>query len=333
MQINYSELPDQLKKNKIATVYLFAGEEIFFKQEAIKRIEKVLLPEESKQFNYHRYLASDTPPETIIETLNTLPFLAEKRLVIVEDIDEWKEAEENVFLSYLDKPSGNSCALLTTKRLDYKNPIYKKINQVGMVVEFKNLYGKEITDWIKERFKDGGKTISPEAIEILLELTGNNLFSLNSEIEKICLYKKDEGKEIDQETILSLNTEGRVYQIKELNQTLFRNKLEQALKILNNLLIEGEQPLKILGAISHQIRQFIYALALREQGLSVEEIKTRLRIYKSAERIFFEQLRKCDKEILIKLLEECLAADYQIKTGQKTAQIVLENLILQLSAK
>jgi len=329
MFLQYTQFLNHLEKNKIYPVYLFSGEEDYLKQEVLKKIEKIILTTANKEFNYNFYSASDTPPGIIISILTTLPFLAEKRLVVVENIEDWKEKEGEQIVGYLDKPSVSSCLVLTTKRIDFKNPLLKKVNRVGMVVNFSNLAEKEILSWIRKRFSEEGKTISLSGAELLFELTGNNLFNLNNEIKKICLYSKEK-KEINEEIVSLLNAEGRVYQINELLKVLFEEKPEQVLKILNNLLSEGEEAVKILGAISRRIREFIYALSSKEEGLSNEEIMMKLKIYKFYVPLFFEQIKKFDQRILVKFLEYCLQADYEIKTGKKTGQIALENLVLKL---
>lgn len=335
MILNYKQFLEHLKENIVSPVYLFSGEENYFKQEALREIEKKLFTTgeviASKEFNYNCYSALDVPAETIISILTTVPFLAEKRLVVVKNIDEWKEKEEQQIINYLDKAVKSSCFLLiTSKRIDPKNPLSIKVNQVGIIVDFVIPFEKEILSWIRKRFNEEGKIISPSAAELLLELTGNNLFNLNNEIEKICLYNKEK-REIHDEIIFSLSAEERIYQINELNRILFENKPGKALKILNNLITEGEKGTKILGSISQRVRQFIYALSLKEQKLSDEEIRTKLKISKFFDPLFFTQVKKFDKKKLNQFLEYCLEADFEIKTGQKTAQIALENLILKLS--
>ncbi|HCJ66586.1 MAG TPA: DNA polymerase III subunit delta [Elusimicrobia bacterium] len=330
MTINYTQFLQHLKENKISPVYLFSGEENYLKQEALKKIERTLLNAENKELNYNSYSASDIPPKVIIDTLATVPFLAEKRLIVVENIDDWKEKDEQQIINYLDKPSLNSCLVLTNRRVDSKNLLHTKINQVGLIVNCKNLNEGEILFWIRKRFSSEEKTISTPAAQLLLELTGNNLSNLNNEIDKICLYNKEK-REINEKIVFSLSAEGRIYQINELAKILYENKLEQTLKILNNLFIENERPEIILGAISRRIRQFIYALSFKEQELSDEEISTKLRIYKSYDPLFFKQVRKFDKKILVRFLEYCQQADYEMKTGKKTAQIALENLIFRLT--
>lgn len=329
MTINYTQFLQHLKENKISPVYLFSGEEDYLKQEALKKIERTLLNAENKELNYNSYSASDTPPKAIIATLATVPFLAEKRLIVVENIDDWKEKGEQQIIDYLDKPSLNSCLVLTNRRVDVKNLLHTKINQVGLIVNCKNLSEGEILYWIRKRFSSEEKTISTPAAQLLLELTGNNLSNLNKEIEKICLY--NERAEINEKIVSSLSAEGRIYQINELAKILFENKLAQTLKILDNLFIENERPEIILGAISRRIRKFIYALSLKEQKLTNEEIRTKLRIYKFFDPFFFEQMEKFNRETLIRFLEYCQEADYEIKTGKKTAQIALENLIFRLT--
>ncbi len=330
MAIKYIQFLQQLKENKIPPVYLFSGEDNYFKQEALKEIEKKLFTAGNKELNYNSYSASDIPPNAVIDILTTVPFLAEKRLVIVEDIDDWKKKDEEQIIIYLDKPSLNNCLVLTNRRADTKNLLHNKISQTGIIVNFWNLSEGEIIYWMRKRFSGAEKIISTAAAQLLLELTGNNLSNLNNEIEKICLYAKDK-KEIDEKIILSLTAEQRVYQVNELVKILFENDLVQTLKTLNNLFIENERPEMILGAIARRIRQFIYALSFKEQGLSEEEIAANLRIYKYYDPFFFKQVRKFDQKILVSFLEYCQQADYEIKTGKKTARIALENLIFRLS--
>lgn len=331
MFIPYRELLGDLGKGKIYSLYLFSGEENYLKEEILKKIENFLLHPETKEFNYDLFYASETEPKTVINSLFTLPFLSSKRLIIVKNIENWSTGQENEIVNHLNHLPSTSCLiLLTSLKVDHSQPLASKINEIGIIVNFYSLFEKETFNWVRKKITEYNKNISPKAIELFIELNGTDLFILASEIEKICLFV-GEKRNIDESTILKITTQGRIYQINEFVNSLFISSADEILKILENLFVENEEPLKILGAIIRRLRLLLSALTFYKCGYERKKISAQLKISKFIEERFFRQLNNLEEEKLIKFLDYCLQADWEIKTGKKTTSLALENLVLSFS--
>ncbi len=338
MFIRYRELLEELKKGKIYSFYLFSGEENYLKEEILKKIENFLLHPETKEFNYDLFYASETEPKTVINSLSTLPLLSSKRLVIVKNIEDWTAEQENEMVNHLNqlfpspagRPSTSCLILLTNLKVNYSQPLTSKINEIGIIVNFYSLSEKEIFNWVRKKIAEYNKNVSSRAIELFIELNGTDLFILASEIEKICLFV-GEKKDIDESTILKITTQGRVYQINEFVNSLFISSADEILRILENLFTENEEPLKILGAVIRRLRLLLSALTFYKCGYERKKISAQFKISKFLEERFFQQLNNLEEEKLIKFLDYCLQADWEIKTGKKTTFLALENLVLNLS--
>ncbi len=328
--LKYTQFLEQLEKGTISPVYFFTGEENYFKNEAVKRIEKILFTEETKQFNYNIYNASEVNAQTVVTTLSTVPFLSEKRLVIVRNIENWTEDDKDIILKYLDKLLSSSCLILLTTRINFADNLVKKVAKLGKIVDFAQLSERELVSWIEKKFTEYDKKISLQVAETLLELNGTNLFDLSNEIEKICLYTSERNV-ITEDDLIGVSAQGRVYRINEFLNTLFEKGKVNALNILENLFAENEEALRILGAIIWRIRLFLYALSLsKESKLPTEEIIRKLRISKSMQKNFSTQLSRLNEKDLVKYLNYCLNTDFEIKTGKKNSVLALENLVLSL---
>lgn len=322
MILYHLELPRYLERGEIPPAWLLVGEEDFLKEKAIKKVEETLLSPENKEFNYHPYQAGEVKPETVIVSLTTLPFLAEKRLVVVRGIEAWNEKEKETIAGYLRKPSPFASLLLTVKKTFRGDILEKEIQKVGVVVNFKISFEREVLSWIEKRFAEEGKRISSSGVQLLVELNGSRLSDLNNEIEKICFFS-GERKDIDGDTILYVSTGMRDYQINDFLQGLFEGSKGEALKILEHLFTMGMDPFWILNRISQRIRDYICL----SSGSGAPE---RLKIPRFVQERILRQAKQLDKRIFSKLLEHCLEAGFKIKTGQRTPQLALEELIIEI---
>src|SRR3989304_8019911 len=137
--MNYSELIKNIEKGKIEPLYLFYGEEGFLIDEAVKKIVSVIVEPSNRDFNLEFLRGGETSCEEIISKAQTLPFMGEKRVVIVKDIDEIKASGAERLMEYCSNPSPSTCLIFTANKIDGRNKLHTTLSKNGITVQFNRL--------------------------------------------------------------------------------------------------------------------------------------------------------------------------------------------------
>jgi len=334
--MNYDQLMRKLKKGQILPVYLFEGEENYLKEEALKALKAKILPSEYKEFNYQVFLAPDSSSHEIVESARTPSFKGRWRLIVVKEIGKFAEYDRKILASYLADPVNNTCLVCTAKKLDKRTRLYRLFLEKGSIVSFYPLRGNRKLTWAAQRVKRKGKRISPEALIYLTERVEDDLYYLDNEIEKLCIFVHPEDL-IKKEDVEEVMGEGRGEGIFDLTEAFRKKELSRSLSILFRLLERGEDP------------QGIYSLIVREIRilLRIKEKESRISPYQACPIIFgwkgsysgfhtniareyLQAVKNFSLSELISAYERLVEMEASIKTGRKKPDIALESLMLEL---
>ena len=333
--IKYKELIAKLKREKIADCYFFCEEEDYLKQEAIRLLKKMLIQPGAEDFDFGLFYAEDTSAREAISVAETYPFMSEKRLVVIKDIDKFRETELKEIMKYLKNPISSTCLVLVSekvKRETLDRGVYKTISSSCETVVFWRLFDSEIPGWIENKIAREGKTISPQAAHYLFVEVGNNLLDLSGEIDKLLIYTKDR-KQVTLHDVEQLIGHSMSDSIFDLLRAITQKNLERSLEILAKLTEAGEKPVGILVRIAKRIRQIIYAKELMRQNVGRASIIKEVGLHPFFDKDFPSQIEDFTGKELLNNFHYLLRADWEIKVGKKPAELVLELLILNLCGK
>ena len=175
-------------------IYLFCGDEDFLKEEASKEIISKHLPPQSYGLNCDIYNAKDNYKD-IFDTLNTLPFLSETRIVIIKNVECLPEPQKKSLLVYLKNSHKHICLIMESKQAPLNDKFIKSLSHYARVYSFKRLKRYEVRNWIYKRLNQYKKGITRGAADLLLELKGTeNLAIIAKELEKLVTYKGENGE-------------------------------------------------------------------------------------------------------------------------------------------
>lgn len=276
--------------------------------------------------------------DELIAICNTLPFLAPKRLIIVEGLlsrfepregrsveaSEWRDLAEQA----AHFPPTTTLALSDGKLSPF-NPLLRELAPKAEVREFTLLKGAELENWIHKRAAGLGSEISNRAVKLLAELIGGNLWILSREIEKLCLYAA--GRHINEEDVRKLVSYAREASIFVLADAIVGRQLQKASHLLREFFDEGAAPPYLLYMITRQFRLVIQAKEMASRGLSAKEIGQSLGI--SSDYLLEKVLGQAGKysaERLGKIYRRLLEADVSIKTGSLKGELALELLMAEI---
>ncbi len=334
--MKYQQFLKELEAGRIASVYLFEGEEDYLKEKALKKLkERIILPN-YEDFNHEKLSALNAAAIRIIESLSTLPFKGNHRLVVVDAVDKWSEKDQRILAGYLENPVKSSCLVCSTGKFDRRRKLYREFQKNGKIVSFYPLWDEEIIDWIQERIKKEGKEIDPEALFYLKERIGNDLQNLNQEIEKLIIFIHPAHliKKKDVEKVVG---EGKGPGVFDLMGAIREKDLARALLILSQLLERGEEALRIHSLIVHEVRSLL-RIKEKKKRLSPPEACSIVfgprnyypKFYTDLANHYLQAAKRFSLTELISDYENLVEAEASIKTGTEEPDVAIQRMVISL---
>lgn len=329
----------EIKQKKLQSIYLLLGKEAFLMQETLQLIISAALNDEEKDFNLSIYDMEETSIDTAIEDAETLPFMGEKRVVIIKNpffltSEKKKEKVEHKLdklEQYLNSPAPYTILLFVApyEKLDERKKITKQLKKQSIVLEMNSLSEKDTIEWITEMAEQEIVYFSKEAIDELMVLTAGDLMILNQELKKISTYV-GEGGQVSPDIIRLLVPRTLEQNIFELIDNVIHRRSSEALRIFYDLLKNNEEPIKILSLLVNQFRLILQVKELSGTGYGQQQIANTVKVHPFRVKLALQQAKLFNSDELANILLELAEADYQMKTGKKDKQLVLELFLLKL---
>jgi DNA polymerase-3 subunit delta len=350
--MTFQEALKHLNQKHFSPCYLLCGEEPFLVQELLRQFREKALDPTAIDFNYDQLRGEEVDPEEVLLIAKTFPLLSPRRLLIVLNADQIKDDRE-AFLSYLENPSETTTLVFVAAKPDMRKKLFTTLKKKGVVMTCSPLYDNEVPQWIAQEGRKRALHFSKEALWYLKEHLGNDLFSIQQEIEKVALHLSDAEKkepstdtgtspagadsfvrlgekEISSEMVQQVIGDGRSHSIFEFVGAVGEKNVKGAFKILTALLAEGEHPLFILTMLMRQWRMMAIAKEGIQSGKAESVIGKKVPMPPRLLTPFFQQLKGWKSEEIRKAFDLSLAADSQLKGGRQSPSFVMEALILDL---
>ncbi|NPC93380.1 DNA polymerase III subunit delta [Bacillus sp. WMMC1349] len=328
-----------LTKGDIHSVYCLYGKETFLLQETVQRIRQAVVDEETKDFNLSVFDLEEDSLELAVEDAETFPFMGERRLVIVKNpsfltAEKKKEKHEHnlgMLEAYITQPAPYSVFVLLApyEKLDERKKLTKLLKKHAYMVEAKELNGKETADFIKSLAKSEGKQVETEAAEELVILCNASLSAIDQEIKKLSTYigERELIALADVKKLVARGLEQNIFEL--INKIVNRNRTE-ALQIFYDLLKQNEEPIKMMALIVNQFRLILQTKYFSQQGYGQKQIASNLKVHPFRIKLAIDQAKLFSEEELKNIIEQLAVMDYEMKTGKKDKQLLLELFLLKL---
>ncbi len=230
-------------------VYLLHSTESFLLYEAVTTLKEKF--QDSASFNFESIDISSSdeklPAEKIIDILNTLPFLSERKTVVLRNVQKWTKKEAQKFGEYLRKPSPSSLLVMIFEGTSpdiFEASLMKTVKSIALSVS-----EREVPVWIRERAEKRGMTFTPAAIECLISFAGTDLGMLHAEIEKFS--SGEAARVVDAHEVRSVVYAGAEYGAFDLIDALTRKDPRGVFRIYESL-SRTMEPQMLLGALNWQ---------------------------------------------------------------------------------
>ena len=324
-------------------LHILYGSDDFSIHEALNDLKAHVGPVDVLDANVTVSQASAISPGELIAMCNTVPFLAERRMAVVEGLlaqfegqrsprrgrGRNAEADSSSWLSIVEHipampPSSDLVLVDGVIRRD--NSLLTQLAPLGQVREFQQLRGADLTRWIEKRAAERGCNISRAGVRLLAELVGGNLWALSGEVEKLSLYCQDRTVEAeDVELLVPLAREMSIFNAVD---AVMEGRYADALRTIKRLMEEGAGGQYIIVMVARQVRLLLLAKDLAGSGVPQQQMGRRLGLNSDwVLRKTLEQGRRHSRDALEALHRGLLETDRAVKTGRITENSVGEFLV------
>lgn len=328
-----------LKKGDIHPVYCLYGKETYLLQETVQMIRQAVVDEETKDFNLSVFDLEEDALDLAVEDAETFPFMGERRLVVAKNpsfltAEKKKEKLEHnlgALEAYIAQPAPYTVFVLLApyEKLDERKKLTKLLKKHAHMVEAKELNGKETADFMKSLAASEGKQIETEAAEELVILCNASLSAIAQEVKKLSTYIGDRDQ-IMLDDVRKLVARGLEQNIFELINKVVNRRRTEALQIFYDLLKQNEEPIKMMALIANQFRLILHTKYFSQQGYGQKQIASNLKVHPFRIKLASDQARLFSEQELKSIIEQLAVIDYEMKTGKKDKQLLLELFLLRL---
>lgn len=328
-------------------LWILLGEDEFSIRQELDAIKRELGDADMLEANTVTLEGQPLTPDEMRNACMALPFLAEKRLVVVNGLLERFEnnrgggkrrkkaektgqaADHELFAACISQVPESTVLVLADAGAKNSNPLLAAVSGNAKVKQFPRLRGEKLKQWIRQRVSAEGASIAPEAVDVLAGLVGGDLWQMANEINKLVFYAADRRIErTDVDLVASHSQEANIFAMLD---AIFEFKAGTAEQLLFKLLQNGAAPAYLMTMLARQVQLIIRARAMLARRYSEVEIQRRLGI--SAEfalRRTLAQANRFSSRRLETMYHKLLETDVAIKTGRREAEVALTLLVAEM---
>ncbi|HEY97194.1 MAG TPA: DNA polymerase III subunit delta [Dehalococcoidia bacterium] len=327
-------------------LYVLIGEDDFSIRQALEEIKKTIGDDTARLTNTTVLDGRQLTIEELRNACETVPFLAEKRLIIVEGLlgrfesvartgrkranNRSGEDDVRAFTDVMKQLPEFTELVLTDGKTGGNNPLLRQLTAITGVRSFPLLRQSQLQRWIIKSVASGGGSISPQGVNSLADFVGNDLWLMSNEIEKLIVYAA--GRRIEESDVRALVSNAREAGVFAMVDAIIELRTSKAQESLQQLLRQGVAPAQLLVMISRQVRIIFQIKELRNQKKTRAEIQKKLGltsdfVLKKA----WEQSDRYSSARLREIYHRLLETDLSIKTGRYDGDLALDILIAELT--
>lgn len=270
-QIKPDQFDGALASKKLKRVYLFDGPENWLKERAVARLIDTLLPPEARDFNLERLDADTHEAGQALSSAQSLPFLADRRVVVVKNADEYAVADTRLLAEALPNLPETTCLVLVyNRRAESRAELPAVVASQGDVVTFWTPFKKDMPSWIMGEAKRRGKPIEMDAAGLLAEAC-TDLQEVSNELDKLILFTGKK-KAISYEDVQAHGLPDEAGDYRLLDEAIWSRDLAETLRQSDLLQASGVAPEAILAASARVVRQMVQVSFFKRQGWGWGEI-------------------------------------------------------------
>ena len=324
-------IDNDIRDGRIKKVYLLYGSETYLKLLYRNKLLKALgATDDETHMNFTEFSGKNIDEKEIMSIADTMPFLADKRTVLITDSGFFKTSRDDLAEYIKDNIPDTTTIIFDEREVDGKYKMFKAVKAAGSAVEFKTPDEPEIRKWLMGGINREKKKIEPSVLAYFIQKTGVDMSNMSGELNKLLAYtmNKDEITKEDIDAIVVTSLSDRVF---DMTDAMAEGKHQKALQIYYELLELKTPAQKTLPLVARQFNLMLQVKELKSKGYDDRQIadKTGIRPFFIGK--YLNQARRYSAAELKEALDECVEATEKIRTGRIADNIALEMIIVKYS--
>ncbi|MBO4903594.1 MAG: DNA polymerase III subunit delta [Lachnospiraceae bacterium] len=315
-------------KNKIyKKLYVLFGPQSYNRKRYVKALTDLFLPQ-NDEINLTSFYGKKVDLKEVYELAQTMPFLAERRVIVLENTELFTKTSEEL-AELLESIPDSCCIIFSEEKIDARLKQTKTAKSVGCVAEFGDLSEADMRNWILNRLSKEHRQITQNALELFLTRCGDDMWQVSNELEKVISYtfNKDGIRPEDIEAVIPPLPEDKIF---KMIDAMIAGNTKEMFRYYSDLLLLRSNLRGILALITEQFRLMLHVKEMSEDNVSIKDMATALKMRDTRVKMALPVARKSSKINLVRAIDMCAQTDERIKNGQTNEQIGLETLLNEL---
>lgn len=272
-----------------------------------------------------------------VAACNALGLLGgEARLVVVEGVDRWKAADVKAVAAYLESPAPATVLALVAEDARSDGPLAKACARAGQVLSF-SVPKRNLAGWVGEQFKLAGARADPDACAALVQLVGDDLHALATEVDKLATWAAGEPigeREVEQLTAASAETPTFT-----LTDAWGRRDGARALEASEAIFEREGRPRRetaprLAAALGSHIGRVRSCKRLADEGARPREVASSLKMHPFYAEKVFAQAEQFSAEELGQIVVRLAELDLRLKGSSKLGpDLELQRALIDITGR
>ena len=316
-------LNQDIKEKSFKKIYLLYGDEPFLVGSYKKKLREAITGGDTLNFNYWEGKNPDV--KEIISLAETMPFFADRRLILVDGSGFFKSAQEEL-AAYLPQMPDTTCLVFAESEVDKRNRLYKRVKELGYAAELNKQDTAQLMRWAAGILGRDGRKISRPVMEYFLERTGDDMENIRMELEKLVCYTmgRDVITKEDVDAVGTVHVTSRVF---DMVAAIVAGNTKKAMDLYEDLLTLKEPPMRILFLIARQFNQLLQIKELTAAGKDKGAMASALKVPPFAVGKLTAQARAFTRDQILSWVTLCVETEEAVKTGRLSDRLAVELLI------
>ena len=333
-------IDEDIRSGNLKQIYLLYGTEDYLKRQYRDKLKNALtaagedsgmggmLSGGDGDMNFNRFEGKDINPKQVIDLAETLPFFAERRVILIENSGFFKNACDEL-AEYLAQPAASTYFVFVEEEVDKRSKMYKAVKNAGKIVEFATQTEELITRWVLARLKKEGKNITGSVMQLFLSKTGSDMGNIDRELEKLICYCLDRDV-VTAEDVEAVCTTRITNHIFDMVNAIAEKQPQKALQLYYDLLALKEPPMRVLFLIARQCNLLLQTKELKNRGHDNKTIASKIGVPPFAAGKYVAQASHFKTSVLKNAVKQCVETEEAVKSGRMNDMMSVEILILSV---
>jgi DNA polymerase III subunit delta len=273
----------------------------------------------------------------VVATCNALGlFVSEGRLVIVDEPERWKAPDVKEVVAYLAAPAPATVLALVAEEIKADSALAKAVAKHGQVLAY-DVPKRKLPDWVAEQFARAGAKADAEACRALIDIVGDDLDELTSEIEKLATWAGGEQVTArDVEQIAAGRAETSIF---SLTDAWGRRDVGAVLRAAEEIMERSHRPrsgelMRIIASLVNHVGRVRRCQKLADAGVRARDAAPRLKMHPFAAEKAFAQAANFSAEELGDAIVRLAELDAASKGGSRLpADLELERALVDVTRR